>query len=65
MGEEGLSNNSQKPGKYNGKAMGEGLLTRNPEGLAGGGGGWALGRDRFLCHVGSWDNDGSRGRGCS
>lgn len=47
------------------KVMGEGLLTRSPEGLAGSDGGWALGRDRFFCHISSWDEDGSRGRGCS
>lgn len=43
----------------------QGLLTMRPEGLAGAGGGWALGRDGFLHHEGSWDKDGWRDRGCS
>lgn len=47
------------------KVTGEDLLTRSPEGLAGGDGCWALGRAEFLCHVGSWDEDGARGGGCS
>lgn len=46
------------------KVMGEGLFIRSLEGLVGSDGGWVLGRDRFFCYISSWDEDGSRGRGC-
>ena len=45
--------------------MGEDLLTMSPERLAGGDGRWAVGRARFLYHVGSWDKDGARAGWCS
>lgn len=47
------------------KALGEDLLTRSPERWAGGDGCWAVGKARFLYHVGSWDKDGVRGGWCS